>query len=207
MRERLKELKILTSREARLQMFDSQTKQDEQRKQFKKGLVKGIAAKVMRQSTGAHSIDNVWLKEKGTDIRLSTKPQEIRKETEAFFYNWMKSRAPPWGNRQQLKSMRFPGLHTHLQDKQHMPHIQWVGNKIEEILRRPVQPRDIEGRPDLAEKDGRLQEWHRKLEEPIELEELERFLGKVKKGDSPWYHRSFHRVLGCGPKGTEGRHG
>ena len=77
-KERLKELKVLTSREARLQMFDSRKKQDEQRQRFKKGLVKGIAAKVMRQSTGVHSIDNVWLKDRGADMRLSTDPQEIR---------------------------------------------------------------------------------------------------------------------------------
>ena len=184
-KERLKELRVLTSREARLQMFDSKAKQDEQRQRFKKGLVKGIAAKVMRQSTGVHSIDNVWLKDKGADMRLSTDPQEIRKETESFFYKWMESRAEAWGSREQLKDMQFPKLHEHLGKKQHMPHIQWVGEKIESILKRPIQPRsDTEG-PGLAEKDRRLRERHQMLERPIELEELERFLGKVKKGTAP----------------------
>ena len=55
-RERLKGL-LTPTPEAKRQMFDSQTKQDGQRKQFKRGPVKGIAAKVMRQSTGVHAFN------------------------------------------------------------------------------------------------------------------------------------------------------
>ena len=53
------------------------------------------------------------------------------------------------------------------------------------FLKRPVQPGNTEGRPEMTTRDRGLQERHRGLEQPMDLEELERYLGKVKKGTAP----------------------
>ena len=132
--------------------------------------MKGIAARIMYKSKGVHTIDNVWLKDADGEYRLSQDPGEVVAETEEFFFEWMRSRAKEWGTKEERRRFQFPERPKTHSD---IPTMQWVGEKIEQILKRAEE---TEGKSE--EENERAKMLHRRhigLEEPFTDEELERY--------------------------------
>ena len=82
--------------EERAKLFSAAAEREEQKEKFCKGHVKGLAARILNKSRGVHTIDNVWLGE-GQARYLPCEVEAVKKETERFFHEWMRSKAEEWG--------------------------------------------------------------------------------------------------------------
>ena len=116
----------------------------------------------------------------GTEKRLSSDPADVSRETEHFVFEWMKSKARPWGEPEERRRGEFPKLRNVEVWKQEAcranPILPGVAKKIESILQRAHQDNEM-GR--------RLRRIHEGTDKPISLAELEEYFGKVKKGTAP----------------------
>ena len=166
-KERRQELVRATRIARRERMFERGEDDRKNQADFENGKMKNLVNKIVNKAKGVHTVDNVWLQH-GSGLRLSCDMREVTKETERFFYEWMRSKAPAWGTAQELKNLEFPRIPAAHKDN---PVYEEVSSLVKYVLQRPLRD------PVRGLYDG--------VEDPITLPELQEFLGGVKKGTAP----------------------